>query len=480
MLELENKQVLVIGLGGRGQAACELLRRNGARVLALDSADSEQLRKGADNLRALGVEVALGISTLPRQDFSLAVTSPAVPPNSPLMQAVVRTRVPLISELELGFQHGKCLSIAVAGTNGKGTTAELVERVLTNNHRKTILCGHRARPVCSVVEQSKDLDFLILQVNSAQLEMTEFFRPSVAVLMNLAPDHLDRYSNVADYVRACARLFRNQQAFDWAIVQSEALVRLRELDLPVPAKTITFSATDREADIHIERGLLLSRIPNWSGPLLDMDHCQLRGPHNAENLMAALAVGHVLRLPLETMVDPLKTYTAGPHRFELIAEINGVQFINDSKATNVDALRKALLAARAGQGGEPNIWLLAGGADKGLEFHDIGPLLSQRVKHAFLMGEASEKIRAAWSLFTPCKVVDSLLEAVTEAAKNAASGDVVLLSPACSSFDQYRNYQERGEIFCQTVKSIGRGMQSHDPNINDKTAISSSKPSKPK
>jgi len=142
----------------------------------------------------------------------------------------------------------------------------------------------------------------------------------------------------------------------------------------------------------------------------------------------------------------------------------------------VDALRKALLAARAGQAGAANIWLIAGGADKGLEFHDVGPLLSQRVKHAFLMGEAGEKIRAAWSLFTPCKVVDSLLEAVTEAAKNAASGDVVLLSPACSSFDQYRNYQERGEIFCQTVKSIGRGMQSHDPNINDKMAVSSSKP----
>ena len=476
MLELENKNVLVIGLGGRGAAASELLRRSRAKVLAVDGGDSEPLRQTAEKLRALGAEVALGISKLPRQDFDLVVTSPAVPPRSPLMQAAVRAKVPMVGELELGFQHCKCLSIAIAGTNGKGTTGELVERVLTNNGRKTILCGHRARPVCSVVEQSKDLDFLILQVNSAQLEMTEFFRPSVAVLMNLAPDHLDRYASVADYVRACARLFRNQQAFDWAIVQSDALARLRELDLPVPAKTITFSATDREADIHMERGLLLSRIPNWSGPLLDIDHCQIRGPHNAENLMAALAVGHVLRLPLETMVDPLKTYTAGPHRFELIAEINGIQFINDSKATNVDALRKALLAARTGQAGAANVWLIAGGADKGLEFHDVGPLLSQRVKHAFLMGEASEKIRAAWSLFTPCKVVDSLLEAVSEAAKNAASGDVVLLSPACSSFDQYRNYQERGEIFCQTVKSIGRGMQSHDPNMNDKKANNSARP----
>jgi UDP-N-acetylmuramoylalanine--D-glutamate ligase len=320
-----------------------------------------------------------------------------------------------------------------------------------------------------VVDQTKDLDFLLLQVNAFQLEATEFFRPAVAVLMNVAPDHLDRYANASDYVRANARLFCNQQAFDWAIVQSEALARLRELDLPVPGKTITFSATDVTADIHLDRGLLLSRVANWSGPLLDMDHCQIRGPHNAENLMAALAVGHVLRLPLERMVDPMKTYMAGPHRFELVAEINGVQFINDSKATNVDALQKALLAARPGPRGEANIWLIAGGKDKGLEYHDAGPLLSKRVKHAFLIGEAREKIHSAWGLFTSCTILDSLVEAVSEAASRAASGDVVLLSPACSSFDQFRNYQERGESFCRIVKSISRGADDGNPNMADKT-----------
>src|SRR6266446_752945 len=468
-MDLMNKHVLVIGLGGRGQAACELLHRRGARVTAVDSANTQDLREGRDRLRPLGIEVALGVTAPPNRDFSLAVISPAVPPSNQLVQALRHNNVPMIGELELGFQQSKCLSIAIGGTNGKGTTAELVERVLSHNNRKTVLSGHRARPICSIVDQTKDLDFLLLQVNAFQLEATEFFRPAVAVLMNVAPDHLDRYANASDYVRANARLFCNQQAFDWAIVQSEALARLRELDLPVPGKTITFSATDVDADIHLERGLLLSRVANWSGPLLDMDHCQVRGPHNAENLMAALAVGHVLRLPLETMVDALKTYTSGPHRFELVAEIDGVQFINDSKATNVDALHKALLAARSGRGGEPNILLIAGGKDKGLEFHDIGPVLSKRVKQAFLIGESNEKIRAAWSLFTPCTVFNSLLEALTEAAKNAASGDVVLLSPACSSFDQFRNYQERGEKFCRFVKSISRGAPGGDPNINGKT-----------
>jgi len=470
MLELENKQILVIGLGGRGQAACEFLRRSGAKVVGVDYANSHDLRRGADRLRPLGIEVALGVSAPPEREFSLAILSSALPTNTSLVEAVLRSNVPLISELELGFQQSQCLSIAIAGTNGKGTTAELVERVLLHNHRKTVLSG-RTRPVCSVIEMTKDLDYLILQIDSFQLEITEVLRPSVAVLTNLAPDHLDRYGTAETYVRANARLFRNQQALDWAIVQSESLARLRELNLPMPAKVITFSADDRNADLYLDRGLLLSRIPNWSGPLLDMQYCQLRGPHNAENLMAALAVGHVLRLPPEVVVDPVKTYTAGPHRFELVAEINGVQFINDSKATNVDALHKAIRTTRPVPGGEPNLWLIAGGKDKGLDFHDVGPLLSKRVKRAFLMGQACDRIRAAWSLFTSCTVAGSLIEAVAEAARNATSGDVVLLAPACSSWDQFQNHQHRGEVFCQAVKSIGRGVRSDTPNINGKTVI---------
>jgi UDP-N-acetylmuramoylalanine--D-glutamate ligase len=457
MLDLTNKEVLVIGLGGRGRAACELLRRNGARVTGVDSLDNSALRDDAEKLRPLGVEVELGISALPKRDFRLAVVSPVLSTNLQLVRAVEESRVPMISELELGYQQARCLSIAIAGTNGKGTTAELVERVLTNNHRKTVLSGDRGRPVCSIVEQTRELDYLILQVNSFQLELTEFFRPAVAVLMNLAPDHLDRYGKSEEYVRATARIFRNQQPFDWAIIQSEALARLQQLNLKVPGKTITFSAQDQNADIYLDRGLLISRLANWSGPLLDMDHCQIRGPHNAENLMAALAVGHVLRLPLETMIEPFKSYSAGPHRFELVSEIDGVQFINDAKATNVEALHKALLATRQGAGGAANVWLIAGGQDKGLEFHDIGPLLSKRVKQAFLIGAAGEKIRSAWSLFTSCKICGSLIEAVTEAAKNASSGDVVLFSPACSSLDQFKNYQQRGEEFCRIVKSISRG-----------------------
>ena len=470
MFELEKKDVLVIGLGSRGQAACGLLRRLGARVTGVDSEETPELRAAVETLCQAGVESELGALLLPKRTFDLAVLSPEVPAISPLVRAIFESKVPMISELDLGFQQAKCLCIAIAGTSGKSTTAELVERMLANNHRKTVLAGPHTQPICAVVEQTRELDFLILQVDSFQLARTEFLRPAVAVLMNLSPDHLERFPTVQEHSRLNARLFKQQQAFDWAIVQSEALARLRELKLPVPAKTITFSATDPVAELRLDRGLLISRIPNWAGPLLDMDHCQVWGPHNAENLMAALAIGHVLHLPLEGMLDALKTYKAGPHRCELVAEINGVQFVNDSKAMNLDALRKTLLGARAGQGGEANVWLIAGGKDKGLEYHDVGPVLSKRVKRAFLIGEAKEKIRAAWSLFTPCTVSNSLLEAVTEAAENATSGDVVLLSPACSSFDQFQNYQQRGEEFCEAVKSIGRGVRAGTPNRNGKNA----------
>ena len=457
MFSLENKTALVIGLGVSGVAAAELLRRRGARVVAVDSADTEGLRRAAETLRAAGAEVQLGVKAVPARTFDFAVVSPGVPPSNPIVQSIAQRQTSLIGELELGFQQSLCLNIAITGTNGKTTTTELVERVLAHNHVRTVAAGNIGTPLCAVVERTRELDFLTLEVSSFQLETTQFFRPSVAVLLNLTPDHYDRYASHADYARAKARLFANQQPFDWAIVQSEALAQLRSLGVEIPSKLITFSANNRRADIHFDRGLLLSRIDGWTGPLLDMEHCLLRGPHNAENLMAALAVGRVLRLPLEGVVAALKSDAPAPHRCERVAEVNGVKYINDSKATNLDAVRQALLSAPGAPGSEPNVWLIAGGKDKGFEYHDIGPLLSGRVKGAFLIGETRGKICAAWSLFTPCTLADSLLEAFSAAATNAVPGDVVLLSPACSSFDQFQNYQQRGDVFRSAVQKLAAG-----------------------
>ncbi len=456
MFRLQDKVVLVIGLGLSGAAAARLLGARGARVTAMDNSDTPALRSEAEELRDLGVRVELDLRLPPAGQFDFAVVSPGVAMDSPLVKELRQREIPVIGELELGWQQAVCLNVSVTGTNGKTTTTELIEHVLTHCHKRTLAVGNIGKPLCSAAAESKQLDYLTLEVSSFQLETIRFFRPAVAVLMNITPDHLDRHHTMAEYARAKARIFENQQPFDWAIVQTEALAMLRTLGVKVPSKLITFSAQNRRADIHLDRSLVISSMEGWVGPLIDMEKTQLRGAHNAENVMAALAVGRVLRLPLEEMVAAIASFKPGAHRCEPIAEINRVKFVNDSKATNLDAVSKALQAMPASHPGEPNVLLIAGGRDKGLDYHDLGPVLAQRVKHAFLLGETREKLRASWSLFTPCTLVDSLLEAVNEAVRNAVPGDVVLLSPACSSFDLFRDYCHRGEVFREAVGQLQR------------------------
>jgi len=465
-MDLTNKRVLLIGLGGRGRAACDLLLRCGARVTAVDPHDTTALNDITVPLRNRGVRVFLGAAQLPDGAQDLCVLSPAVPPTSPLVVEALSRGLKLIGELELAYQRMRCLGLAVTGTNGKGSVAELIERLLRHEDRRIVVAGQRARPVCDVVDQTAEADYLILQVNAFQLEVVEFFRPVVAVLTNLTPDHLDRYGSMERYVKATARVFEQQQQFDWAIVQSEALEQMKSMGLEPPSKVVTFSAQDEGADLYLDRRMIVSRLPNWSGPVLDLDRCRVNGPHHAENFMAALAVGRALRIPLDSMVDLLRQVEPARHRCEPVANVDGVLYVNDSKATNPHALQMALNAVRPGREGQPNIWLIAGGRDKGADYHSVGALVGRRVKGAFLYGEGREKLQAAWSLFTPCTVVGSLLEAVAEAARCATEGDVVLLSPACSCFDQFRDYQHRGDTFCSAVKSICGGASDADPKMH--------------
>ncbi|HTD68460.1 MAG TPA: Mur ligase family protein, partial [Candidatus Limnocylindria bacterium] len=336
MFVLEDKNVLVIGLGVSGVAAAELLVARGARVVAIDGADNEAMHEQAARLRAHGVTVVLGAKQVPSVPpappvrvgmrvikaaarivpFDFAVLSPGVPLDNRLVAELRAKNIPIIGELELGYQQSLALNISITGTNGKTTATELVEQVLTANRRTTLAAGNIGTPLCAIADQTRALDFITLEVSSFQLETIAYFRPAVAVLTNITPDHLDRYASMDDYARAKARLFENQQAFDWAIVQSEALAYLQKLGVKIPSKVITFSAVDQTADLYLDRGQIISRIENWSGRVLNMDDVKLQGPHNAENIMAALAVGRVLRIPLEGMVEAIKSFTPAPHRCE--------------------------------------------------------------------------------------------------------------------------------------------------------------------
>jgi UDP-N-acetylmuramoylalanine--D-glutamate ligase len=453
MIDLQNKKVAVAGLDHPGVAACLFLQAQGAKVVALQLDHPPAPAENLARLKAAHIPV-LAVTAMEGGKLDLVVHSSGVSRHSPALQPLIRAGVEICSDLELAHPKFCCLSVAIAGTNGKSTTADLLEKILTQTGRKTVKSGGSDLPVCEAAGLSRDLDFLVLEVNSFQLESIRHFRPTVAVLLNLKPDHMDQYDRMSNYVTTVAQLFRNQQPFDWAILQTEALAHLRSLNIEIPGKIITFSANNRRADIILDRGLLISQLDGWSGPLFNLDHTRLQGPHNAENIMAALAVGRVLRVPLEEMVPAVKEYIPGPHRLELVSEINGVKFVNNSKAMNVDAVAQSIEAVALARSADANIWLIAGGKDKGLNYHDLGPLLARRVKGAFLLGETREKLRAAWGLFTPCTLVNSLLEAVSKATENASEGDVVLLSPACSSFDMFQNYQHRGEAFRQAVEQV--------------------------
>jgi UDP-N-acetylmuramoylalanine--D-glutamate ligase len=460
MADWKNKKVIVIGLGKSGLAAVDYLATQKAKVWAVDSDSNPTLLKTAKSLENQGINVLLSPESLPVEPYDVAVLSPGIAMDAPMTLELKARNIPCIGELELGYQAADCLNIGITGTNGKTTATQLVGAVLESGQRKTAVAGNIGIPLCSILNQTRELDFLTLEVSSFQLETTQFYRPSIGILLNLAPDHQDRHGSFDEYCRIKSRLFQNQQTHDWGIVQSEAMAKLRSLGVRMPGKMVTFSAENRRADVFLDRGLVISRIEGWSGPLLNMADCELSGPHNAENIMAALLVGRVLRIPLEAMKQAIQAFKAPAHRGELIMDVGGVRYINDSKATNPHATVQALRGLPAVRGGEPNVWLIAGGDDKGLEHHDLGPIISQKVKGALLIGKSRERLRAAWSLFAPCQLCEDLVEAVGVAASKALPSDVVLLSPACSSLDMFRDFGDRGEVFRNAVTQINASQSS--------------------
>ena len=462
-MNVADKQILVVGLGLSGDAAARLLVSQGACVTVLDTREDDAVAHKADSLSELGVQVVLGSNEVPERDFEFAVVSPGIGPKSAVYKNLQRRELRIIGELELGARFCECLQIGITGTNGKTTTTELLNHMLNQSGCPSAVAGNIGMPISCRADLSGSLDFLAVEVSSFQLETIECFRPAISILTNLSVDHLDRYESVEAYARAKGRIFENQREFDWAVLQTEALAYLRALGIEIHARTITFSAGNRTADFHMEGDMICSTLPGWEGPLLAMQQTRLRGPHNAENMMAAMSAGRILQMPLESIVRTLKSFEPSPHRCEFVDEINGVQFINDSKATNLDAMMKAVGGIPSVRTNEPNVWLIAGGSDKGFEFADAGPLLAGRVKGVFLIGETRERMREAWSLFASCQIVEDLADAVNSAAERAELGDVVLMSPACASFDQFSGYAARGNRFKEIVAELSSTRYSGNP-----------------
>lgn len=432
------KKAVVLGLGHSGEAAAALLLDQGVAVTVCESAAAPALRSKAEVLRARGATVLLGAEAETDPSiYDLAVLSPGIDPVVPLVRNVVAKNIPLIGELELAFRECACPVVAITGTNGKTTTTELTERILKGCGIRTMASGNIGLPFSSAVRESRQLDAMVLEVSSFQLETIESFRPKVAAWLNLSANHLDRYPGMREYRAAKLRLFENQTAEDFAVVNA-----VNDLP-PLKATLITFSAVTDKADFTLQGSSIYFR----SKKILDQSTTRLPGVHNAENIMAALGIGHALGVEMDALVRAISDYAPPAHRCEFVRDLDGVRWINDSKATNLDAMAQALRSA-AGP-----VVLIAGGKDKGFEFDGITDLVRDRVRVAVLIGEMRHRIASSWKN-SECYCVDSLEEAVAVARRLAQSGDTVLFSPGTSSFDMFANYGERGSKFKNFVQQL--------------------------
>jgi UDP-N-acetylmuramoylalanine--D-glutamate ligase len=370
--------------------------------------------------------------------YDLAVLSPGIEETAPLVSNVLQKGIPLIGELELASTLCPCPVIAITGTNGKTTTTELTTLMLRGAGFRVASCGNIGIPMSELLDDRSTWDVLVVEVSSFQLETIRSFRPKVALWLNLSPNHLDRYPSLQEYRAAKLRIFENQSEEDWAVVPSNT----QDFNPSgLRARRLTFSTTDIQADLSLHDGL---RIQRGKEVLVDLGETKLRGPHNAANVMAALAAGIAMGADTRRMVDAIRDYTPPPHRCEFIAEIDGVRWINDSKATTLDAMEQAIRSVKG-----PLI-LIAGGKDKGFEFSPIAPLVRERVDLAILIGEMRHRIVRDWAPVR-CLAVDGLNEAVQSARDEVAPGTTVLFSPGTSSFDMFRDYVERGESFRRLV-----------------------------
>jgi UDP-N-acetylmuramoylalanine--D-glutamate ligase len=437
MMDLHKKRVVVLGLGISGMEASKLLQDHGARVTVRDNGTpTPALTERAKALRMRGIDVELAGEIAEAAQFDFCVLSPGINPRAPLVQML--GGIPLMGELEIAYRFCECAIVAITGTNGKTTTTELIDAVMKAGGKKTMTSGNIGTAFSTAVRGSSELDLMVLEVSSFQLEHIVEFRPRVSVHLNLTPDHLDRYSSMEEYEEAKWEIFRNQTEDDYAVVNAN-------LTLPeIAAPRVTFSVSG-VADYQLQDGWLLAH----GEPVLEQSRTNLIGPHNAENMLAALAVGDLFGIPREAALDALMAYRPLPHRLEKVGEIAGVTFLNDSKATNIDALEKALLAM------DRSVVLLAGGKDKGLDFTGLAPLLREKAKAVVLIGQMTEKLFAAWNRAVPCHRAGSLAEAVAKTRELAEAGDVVLLSPGCSSYDMFKDFEDRGNQFRELVKAGG-------------------------
>lgn len=447
-MELKGKRILVVGLGKSGVASAIFLRSLGAQVTVSDVRSVEALAKELPDLLDAGVMVEAGghgLLTFRRQDW--IVVSPGVPLNTPELAQARSFGTPVIGELELAARYLRGKVLAITGSNGKTTTTALCGEIFRASGLPAQVGGNIGIPVISQVAASREDGWSILEVSSFQLETTVEFRPSIAVILNITPDHLDRHGSMENYVAAKERIFANQTSEDALILNAEDTETQRAASR---AKSRIFWFSNRRPvrqGTFIHQNAIVWRAAEASSvePVVPVDEIALKGEHNVENVLAAVCAAKLAGISAEVIRKAVREFRAVEHRLEFVTRIGGVDFYNDSKATNVDATLKAIASFPGG------IHLILGGKDKGSDYTLLQPLLRERVRAVYTIGAAAEKIERQIGEAVPVVRCQTLARAVEQAATHARSGEVVLLAPACSSFDQFENYEDRGNRFKQIV-----------------------------
>jgi UDP-N-acetylmuramoylalanine--D-glutamate ligase len=440
-MDLKGKRVMVVGLGASGVAAARLLAAAGSSLVLTDARADVSLEKLPHGELHLGGEDPRWLA-----DVELVVVSPGVAPASALVRAASAARIPIISELELGSRFVRAPMIAITGTNGKSTVTVLIGEILKAAGMETFVGGNLGTPLSDAA--GHHYDAVVIEVSSYQLERIETFKPKITLHLNLAEDHLDRYESFDQYAAAKARLFENQDRDDWAILNRDD-PSVWSLAGKVRARVFAFGlARPKTSDaIWFTAGAILFEYGSRRGKI-SLDSFRLPGRHNVANAMAAAAAALTMAIEPQVIERTLANFPGLAHRIEFVREKDGVTYIDDSKGTNVGAVVEALAAVRG-----PAI-LIAGGVDKGGDYAPLCALLREKARLVVLIGAAREKMSRALEGAAEIEMAPALADAVKIAQARARSGDTVLLSPACSSFDQFSNYAERGRIFQELVRAL--------------------------
>jgi UDP-N-acetylmuramoylalanine--D-glutamate ligase len=456
-LDLKNKKVLVVGLARTGLAVARFLKNRGAQVTATDLKEKDELGSCAQEAITMGISLKLGAhKTESFTGSDLVVLSPGVPHTITPIKAASRAGITVIGEVELASRYIKEPIVAITGTNGKTTTTSLIGEMLKASGCSVFVGGNIGAPLINYLNDGTRADVIVAEISSFQLDTIESFRPKVAVLLNVTADHLDRYSDFRHYVQSKGRLFHNQGSTDVAILNGIDPA-ICELESGIAAQRLYFNIDSTKTDdvtSETRRGVVIGGkemicgLPGKPPVMLSLAKFRLKGRHNLENAAAASLAALVAGAERAGIQMALDTYECLHHRLEYLRDVNGVQYYNDSKATNVDAVKRSL------ESFDSPVILIMGGRDKGGSYTFLKKLIVKRVKRLIAIGEAREKILSALGGLTPSEGARTLAEAVRLAHRAAAPGDVVLLSPGCSSFDMFTDYAERGEAFVKAVEEL--------------------------